>query len=587
MSKKKDLRMTIQNVEKNSAKRGFDLETPFVDSPTPTSSVTSPPSSPFTTVMTKKETTPKKSIFSAIKSLTKKDEETQTKKSNKNISNSKSLRKMDLSKYQINFDSLIIYPELNKDVSEFVCEEFKLDSYSPLLFINSCLALSTSSNYVDKLRITKEIINKFIEKDSENEIPISEEERKNIFENFKILITKEDDTNDETSCLGIDDTFDEIFEHVKELQFCEMYRDILPRYIRSKNCLNMMLKYKDDPEVIQSKKSAQFPYQNADFKREYLTKMDFDFMKSLSKDDLNWELIESIENELSIYFSDINVINNVTCVAEPTFIKYDIILPYSFEHVVALLTSTEEILNYSPNVKNIKILEDRSYKEILDFYSKEHSTTLQTESMSELSEKKSDEKLHEKNVILREHGACTLMIDIKLNFPMTTIRKYPVVIGCNYDVSKGEKLVLLWKPCEHESFSKDTFEWAKKSEYQNELNEKSQCYFMFDFQSHIFQKLDDKRTQYTQIHIGDVGGWAQNASLMRMVVKKRGSELRKNLIKHLSSRKELKSFKDSKEFQSNPIGCKIIEAISIGNKKKNEKRQKIRKRKKDESTPTI
>ena len=236
--------------------------------------------------------------------------------------------------------------------------------------------MSIAKNYEDKLRITKEIIQNFIEKDSKNEIPISEEERNNIFDNFKTLIaatttttsssiisdttivdsstaenSEEIDTTGSSST-SVEDPFDEIFDIVKELQYTEMYRDILPRYIRSKNCMTMMLKYLDDTEVIKSKKSAQFPYQNSDFKRQYLKKMDFDFMKSLTKDDLNWELskkffdwikflkkfyqkVESVEGELNIFFSDINVINNVTCISDPNFIKYDIVLPYTFDYVVS------------------------------------------------------------------------------------------------------------------------------------------------------------------------------------------------------------------------------------------------------------
>ena len=170
---------------------------------------------------------------------------------------------------------------------------------------------------------------------------------------------------------------------------------------------------------------------------------------------------------------------------------------------------------------------------------------------------------------------------------MTTIRKYPIILGCNYDNSKGEKLILLYKPCEHESFSNEEkiFEWAKKSEFQNEENnDKIQCYFMFDFQAHIFQKLDDNRTQYTQIHIGDLGGWAQNSNLMRMVVKKRGNELRKNLIKHLSlhsSSKDIK-LKNLKEFKENSIGKIILESISLGSEKKLKKNQKQNIKKKKE-----
>jgi hypothetical protein len=69
-----------------------------------------------------------------------------------------------------------------------------------------------------------------------------------------------------------------------------LYRDVIPRFIRSKKTLNLLSKFVDDPNVVRSKQTAKFPYKNDDFKRQYVTQMDFDFMKDLSKDDLNWEL---------------------------------------------------------------------------------------------------------------------------------------------------------------------------------------------------------------------------------------------------------------------------------------------------------
>jgi hypothetical protein len=157
-----------------------------------------------------------------------------------------------------------------------------------LEFINSCLKLASASNYEEKLNLSREIIEKFITKDSPNEIPIPEEDRKNLFEQFKIL-SQPTDTEGKIEYV-VEGYFDDIFDKIKEVQFIEMYRDVFPRYIRSKKCIPMLSKYMDDPNVVQSKQSVQFPYQNSDFKRQYLTQMDFDFMKSLAKDDLNWEL---------------------------------------------------------------------------------------------------------------------------------------------------------------------------------------------------------------------------------------------------------------------------------------------------------
>jgi hypothetical protein len=217
-------------------------------------------------------------------------------------------------------------------------------------------------------------------------------------------------------------------------------------------------------------------------------------------------------------------------------------------------------LNYSPNVKNVQVLEERSFSDIVQKFPEEESN------------------------ILQDYGASIIMFDIKLNFPMTTIRKYPVVVGCSFERKKGDKLTIIYKPCEHESFHTDSFEWAKKSEIK-ENDATVQCYFMFDFQSHVFQRLDDNRTQYTQIHIGDLGGWAQNASLMRMVVKKRGNELRKNLMAHLSSKKN-SNYREKESFSNDGIGKKVLESLLEYERKLKEIKKK-KKNSKNSSTPTL
>ena len=99
-----------------------------------------------------------------------------------------------------------------------------------------------------------------------------------------------------------------------------------------------------------------------------------------------------------------------------------------------------------------------------------------------------------------------------------------------------------------------------KSNFKDE-DESTNCYFMFDFCGHLYQEIDSNRTKYTQIHCGDLGGWAQNAKLMRLVLKKRGTELRKNLVNHISTLKDL-TFENAKdEMIKDPIGKLVYESV--------------------------
>jgi hypothetical protein len=142
MSKKKDIRLTIRDVERGSTSKNFELDTPLTDTPTTPVEHRNSLNSPSGI---KKFNEHK--LVSAIKGFSKSKEFhflfflKIRFNQQKDVTKSPS-KKIDLTKYDIKFgistsilntiESLILYPELNKDVTDYVCEEFKLDSYAPL-----------------------------------------------------------------------------------------------------------------------------------------------------------------------------------------------------------------------------------------------------------------------------------------------------------------------------------------------------------------------------------------------------------------------------------------------------------------------
>ena len=222
---------------------------------------------------------------------------------------------------------------------------------------------------------------------------MTKEKRETIIKEFETIKNEE---NLSEKFLFI--AYEGLFEELKQEQYNEIYRDVIPRFIRSKKTLNLLSKYLDDPNVIKSKQTAKFPYENEDFERQYVTQMEFDFMKDLSKDDLNWELIDCSSGELMVYFSDIDVLQKVNSVQKTNLIKYEIILNAPFEKVVCALAPSEMILKYSPNVKAFKPIVERNFDEIKD--------------------------LNKTATNILSNKSCSVgMFDIRLNFPMTTLRK--------------------------------------------------------------------------------------------------------------------------------------------------------------------
>ena len=135
----------------------------------------------------------------------------------------------------------------------------------------------------------------YINEDSPKQLPLTINERQDIFENFNKLKLSNGIQNLEPQ-LGDDsdeeliDIYEIIFSVAQEIQFIEIFRDVFPRYLRSKRGSTDLSAYSSNPKVMQTKQQAQFPYTREDFQRIYVTQKDYDFMTSLMKDDLNWEL---------------------------------------------------------------------------------------------------------------------------------------------------------------------------------------------------------------------------------------------------------------------------------------------------------
>eukprot|EP01080_Neovahlkampfia_damariscottae_P003233 gene3233-5677_t len=458
------------------------------------------------------------------------------------------LKKLNIEKYTINYESFFIYPKLYQSISDFTCEELKIESYSPLEFIHMTLELKLLSNQIEKFVVAKKIIKLFIEENSLKELALSKYERKQVlfhFENINSII--------ENITLPEDEIFNELFSKIQTVQFNEILRDVFPRYIRSKKGLTELSNYISDPNVMQTKQQIKYPYTRKDFERQYIIQKDYDFMKSLAKDDLNWELLESINGEMNIFFSDINVLQTTETLSNLNFFKYDIVLPFSFEQVICSITTTKDILEYSPTIKSFKSIEDRSYFDVLDKYPNAEEEILKNKSM------------------LLAH------FELKLSFPLTTTRISPLVYSTNYTKTTREEFEVISKPCIHNDIlpEKGDFIWSKKREVKLEDETTKSCYYIFNFAYFLYTKLDDKRTMYTQIHIGDFGGWTHESKMAKIALKRRGTDLRKNLIEHIKKKQPNLKVKDYRfELEKDPVGRMVYEAFENpnGSQKKTEKR---------------
>ena len=164
------------------------------------------------------------------------------------------------------------------------------------------------------------LVENFIKEGSKKEINISSETRKNCF-----------------SRLDVEKNID-AFDILQQIIIREMKYDSFKRFVRSKDAVDILKRYSTNSEICQPILTTEYNYKNEDFMEQRVKEEDFKFMDMLSKDSPNWELLTSFKSKDGKAFGNSfwaleNYIPDVTIAPHVSIAKYEIILPYSFEHV--------------------------------------------------------------------------------------------------------------------------------------------------------------------------------------------------------------------------------------------------------------
>ena len=250
--------------------------------------------------------------------------------------------------------------------------------------------------------------------------------------------------------------------------------------------------------------------------------------------------MDSIDNKFNIYFNEINILCGISLGNIQNF-KYEAIFPYSFDECVCALSPLEMVLDYDTFM--------------------------------------SDYTIHKENHNTKDENSIETLIttyDVKLPFPLKTLRKYPISIGCNYKYdNNSEELIIIWKPSVHESIDSSNFEWAEKARFYEEGGSKPiEVYFMFDFVCFYFKKLNNKKTQFFKIHIGNYGGWGVSKQMTKLGVKLRGEELKDMYFNQVEKFIGSKISKENEKFSKDKLGILILKTIENEKKKPKTKKNK-------------
>jgi len=178
--------------------------------------------------------------------------------------------------------------------------------------------ISEESDKEVKPKIEK-LVDLYINDGAKKEINISSETKRNCLEKLKV-----------------DQTL-EVFSEIQAILISEMKYDSFKRFVRSKACHEIIEKYSSNKEVCQPVLSTKFNYKNEDFVEQRVYEEDLKFMDILYKDSPQWELLTSFKDGKALgnsFWSIANYIPDVTIAPCVSVAKYDLILPYAFEHVL-------------------------------------------------------------------------------------------------------------------------------------------------------------------------------------------------------------------------------------------------------------
>jgi hypothetical protein len=127
------------------------------------------------------------------------------------------------------------------------------------------------------------------------------------------------------------------FDEIQHVLVNEMKYDSFKRFVRSKDIVGVIEKYKLNPEVCTPILATKFSYKNEDFVKQRVLEEDLKFMDILYKDSPTWELLTSFKDGKATgnsFWSIENYIPDVTIAPCVSVAKYDLILPYDFERVL-------------------------------------------------------------------------------------------------------------------------------------------------------------------------------------------------------------------------------------------------------------
>ena len=400
----------------------------------------------------------------------------------------------DLANYEICFNSCFTEKEMKEEFYKFLQKEFATENFD---FIEDYHALCELKDENKIVEATIDIISKYIVDGSPKEVNLASPQKQKVVHIFNKSKQKEN-----LEKWVIHETPEEFFKDCKRSLYSTLNHDTFKRFIRSPEFLKFIPKHLKNTKICQARMSHVFSYKDEDFHVEEVKDKDFDFMQVLMKDGFDWEVLgckHEFDSMLTTYYTRLNYLLGCkfTSRFEVNPVKYETVLHYPFHQAVSLFP-LKSFFDMDPNsnrIETIKYMPADEFKTKRDHYTSR--TTCQ--------------------------------------FPMLNYRVFNAVVSTDYD-PKNKRLMQILKSCTEDEVEYGGFEkqliCPKKG---SSTTKKAKAYNMFTFMAIVIEKIDDFKTNYTQILLCGLGGWCDNGKMANVIAHDRGVKSKRSLIKLLES----------------------------------------------------
>jgi hypothetical protein len=403
--------------------------------------------------------------------------------------------------YILHFKSLFLEKEIFQEFHNFMKDREYLAEW---LFLCKTRELEKIKEPKRKLSSVKKIIEKFLLEGSPNEIEIPKKSRNSILEFYETLLLETKTFSNGNDWLT---QISQILNSIEIFVTEEVLHHSWEPFFKTKTCEALMKKFSKKSFICSPQITQHFDYKDDYFNHPFIFDQDFHFADLLLKENYHWKMLPSNNDQVSSFFTNLNYLPDVECAKHAFTMKYEFILPVSFQRLAFAYHSRDNKLKTDKDCKYFETLNYFHYEDLLKIF---------------------QENGWENEIGSFERNLSENVLHLALPFPMNT-RIYNHSSSARFD-KLNESIMVVMKP-----YQVNGLEFSKPAMMDicldlNKPMKKSKVIPLFSFCFTNYKKLNEHSVLFSQVSVVDVGGWASDENVMKLLIQRRASKMKESLM---------------------------------------------------------